>query len=67
MVNAKGPVARMVEDLDDNTVQAIADSAVPDEFAHLASSSGTGGRRIAPPKEKAIKRLESRGILEQDL
>ncbi len=31
----KGRVARKVEDLDDDTLKAIADSAVPDEFAHL--------------------------------
>ena len=31
----KGRVARMVEDLDDDTLGAIAGNAVPDEFAHL--------------------------------
>lgn len=31
----KGRVARPVEDLDDDTLRAIASSAVPDEFAHL--------------------------------
>ncbi|MDR3462526.1 MAG: type II toxin-antitoxin system Phd/YefM family antitoxin [Beijerinckiaceae bacterium] len=31
----KGRVARMVEDLDDETVKAIARSQVPDEFARL--------------------------------
>ena len=31
----KGRVARKVEDLDDDTLQAIADSSVPDEFAEL--------------------------------
>ena len=31
----KGRVARMVEDLDDETVKAIARSKVPDEFARL--------------------------------
>ena len=31
----RGRVARMVEDLDDDTREAIAGSAVPDEFAHL--------------------------------
>ena len=31
----KGRVARMVEDLDDDTLKAIANSAVPDEFAPL--------------------------------
>lgn len=31
----KGRVARPVEDLDDDTLRAIAGSAVPDEFAHL--------------------------------
>lgn len=31
----KGRVARMAEDLDDDTLRAIASSAVPDEFAHL--------------------------------
>jgi prevent-host-death family protein len=31
----KGRVARQVEDLDDDTLRAIADSSVPDEFAHL--------------------------------
>lgn len=31
----KGRVARPVEDLDDDTLRAIAASTVPDEFAHL--------------------------------
>lgn len=31
----KGRVARPVEDLDDDTLRAIANSAVPDEFADL--------------------------------
>lgn len=31
----KGQVARRVEDLDDDTLGAIANSTVPDEFAHL--------------------------------
>lgn len=31
----KGRVARKVEDLDDDTLKAIAGSAVPDEFASL--------------------------------
>jgi prevent-host-death family protein len=31
----KGRVARPVEDLDDDTLRAIAGSTVPDEFAHL--------------------------------
>lgn len=31
----KGRVARPVEDLDDDTLRAIASSAVPDKFAHL--------------------------------
>jgi hypothetical protein len=31
----EGPVARPVEDLDDDTLRAIASSAVPEEFAHL--------------------------------
>lgn len=31
----KGRVARPVEDLDDDTLRAIAASAVPEEFAHL--------------------------------
>jgi prevent-host-death family protein len=31
----KGRVARAVEDLDDDTLRAIAASAVPDEYAHL--------------------------------
>ena len=31
----KGRVARPVEDLDDDTLRAIASSAVPEEFAHL--------------------------------
>lgn len=31
----KGRVARLVEDLDDDTLGAIAGSVVPDEFAHL--------------------------------
>ena len=31
----KGRVARAVEDLDDDTLRAIAGSAVPPEFAHL--------------------------------
>ena len=31
----KGRVARRVEDLDDDTLKAIANSAVPEEFAHL--------------------------------
>lgn len=31
----KGRVARRVEDLDDDTVKAIADSAVPSEYAAL--------------------------------
>jgi prevent-host-death family protein len=31
----KGRVARPVEELDDDTLRAIACSAVPDEFAHL--------------------------------
>ncbi|MDR3713990.1 MAG: hypothetical protein P4L51_14300 [Puia sp.] len=31
----KGRVARSVEDLDDETVKAIARSQVPDELAHL--------------------------------
>ena len=31
----KGRVARLVEDLDDDTLRAIANSSVPDEFAHL--------------------------------
>ena len=31
----KGQVARRVEDLDDDTVKAIASSAVDQEFAHL--------------------------------
>ena len=30
-----GQVARRIEDLDDDTLQAIATSTVPDEFAHL--------------------------------
>jgi prevent-host-death family protein len=30
-----GRVARTVEDLDDDTLRAIANSSVPDEFAHL--------------------------------
>lgn len=31
----KGRIARRVEDLDDDTLKAIADSAVSAEFAHL--------------------------------
>ncbi len=31
----KGRVARKVEDLDDDTLKAIANSAVSDEFSHL--------------------------------
>lgn len=31
----KGRVARPVEELDDDTLRAIASSAVPEEFAHL--------------------------------
>jgi PHD/YefM family antitoxin component YafN of YafNO toxin-antitoxin module len=31
----KGRVARKVEDIDDDTLKAIANSAVGDEFAHL--------------------------------
>lgn len=31
----KGQVARAVEELDDDTLRAIAGSAVPEEFAHL--------------------------------
>ena len=31
----KGRVSRPVEDLDDDTLRAIANSSVPDEFAHL--------------------------------
>lgn len=31
----KGRVVRRVEDLDDDTLRAIASSAVPDEFAYL--------------------------------
>jgi PHD/YefM family antitoxin component YafN of YafNO toxin-antitoxin module len=31
----KGRVARKVEDLDDDTLNAIANSAVSDEFSHL--------------------------------
>lgn len=31
----KGQVARAVEELDDDTLRAIASSAVPEEFAHL--------------------------------
>ena len=34
-VITKGRVARHVEDLDDDTLQAIANSAVPDEYAAL--------------------------------
>jgi prevent-host-death family protein len=34
-VITKGRVARMVEDLDDETLGAIANSSAPDEFAHL--------------------------------
>lgn len=33
----KGRVARLVENLDDDTLRAIASSAVPPEFAHLDS------------------------------
>ena len=33
----KGRLARAVEDLDDDTLRAIADSAVSSEFAHLDS------------------------------
>ena len=35
LLNAGDRVARMVEDLDESTLSAIASSAVPDEFAHL--------------------------------
>jgi prevent-host-death family protein len=31
----EGRVARFVDELDDDTLQAIADSKVPDEYAHL--------------------------------
>ena len=31
----QGRVARKVEDLDDDTLKAIANSSVPDEFSHL--------------------------------
>lgn len=31
----KGRVARKVEDVDDDTLKAIAESAVPEEFAYL--------------------------------
>ena len=31
----KGRVARKVEDIDDETLEAISKSEVPDEFAHL--------------------------------
>ena len=31
----KGRLARMVEDLDDETIHAIANSKVPDQYAHL--------------------------------
>ncbi len=31
----KGGIARMVEDLDEDTIEAIAGSTVPEEFAEL--------------------------------
>ena len=34
-VLVKGRVARAVEDLDDDTLKAIANSSVPHEYAHL--------------------------------